>query len=89
MNRGDDAAVLDEASRGYADPADAVTVYRLMVEERNLAWMAPLQCYLDEGNALVLVGAGHLAGRAGLIRLLEQAGYRNEAMTLPVDSTQG
>lgn len=40
----------------------------------------PLQRYLDEGNAHVSVGAGHLSGRAGLIRLLEQAGYRNEAM---------
>ncbi|KWD73799.1 hypothetical protein WL71_32725 [Burkholderia ubonensis] len=40
LNRGDYAKVLNEASCGYADSADAVTVYRLMVEERNLAWMA-------------------------------------------------
>ncbi|WP_415869772.1 TraB/GumN family protein [Burkholderia ubonensis] len=39
-----------------------------------------MQRYLDEGNAHVSVGAGHLSGRAGLIRLLEQAGYRSEAM---------
>lgn len=33
--------------------------------------------------------AGHLRGRAGLIRLLEQAGYRIETFTLPANSKQG
>lgn len=89
LNRGDHDTVLDLQNSGYADPADASTFYRLMVEVRNRAWMAPLQRYLDQGNAVVLVGAGHLPGRAGLIRLLEQAGYRVEPTTLPADPTQG
>lgn len=89
LNRGDYDAVLDLANTGYADPADAATFYRLMVEARNRAWMAQLQRYLDRGNAVVLVGAGHLPGRAGLIRLLEQAGYRVEPTTLPADPAQG
>ncbi|MGY6241567.1 TraB/GumN family protein (plasmid) [Burkholderia ambifaria] len=89
LNHGDYAAVLHEVNTGYTDPADAATFYRLMVEERNRAWMAPLRRYLNEGNALVLVGAAHLSGNAGLIRLLEQAGYRIEAVTLPADPKQG
>ena len=89
LNRGDYDEVLDLANTGYADPADAATFYRLMVEARNRAWMAPLQRYLDHGNAVVLVGAGHLPGSAGLIRLLEQAGYRVETITLPSDPAQG
>jgi uncharacterized protein YbaP (TraB family) len=88
LNRGDYAAVLDEVNTSYADPADAATFYRLMVVERNRAWMAPLQRYLNEGNAVVLVGAAHLPGNAGLVRLLEQAGYRMEAITLPADPKQ-
>lgn len=88
LNRGDYAAVLDMANSGYADPADAATFYRLMVEERNRAWMAPLRRYLDEGNAVVLVGAGHLPGSVGLVRLLQQAGYRVEPTTLSSDPTQ-
>ncbi|MGA4079920.1 TraB/GumN family protein [Ralstonia nicotianae] len=89
LNRGDYATVLNLANSGYADPADAATFYRIMVEERNRAWMAPLQRYLDEGNAVVLVGAGHLPGSAGLIRLLQQTGYRLEPTTLPADPAQG
>jgi uncharacterized protein YbaP (TraB family) len=80
--------VLELANTGYADPADAATFYRLTVEAHNRAWMAPLQRYLDQGNAVVLVGAGHLPGRAGLIRLLKQAGYRVEPTALPADPGQ-
>lgn len=89
LNRGDYAAVLHLENTGYADPADAATFYRLMVEERNRAWMAPLQRYLNEGNAFIVVGAAHLPGHAGLIRLLRQAGYRIEPITLPADPEQG
>ncbi|MFX1739919.1 TraB/GumN family protein [Paraburkholderia sp. A1RI_3L] len=89
LNRGDYGAVLALVNTGYADPADAATFYRLMVAERNRAWMAPLQRYLNEGNALVLVGAAHLPGNAGLIQLLQQAGYRFEAIMLPADPKQG
>ncbi|WP_233874603.1 TraB/GumN family protein [Paraburkholderia adhaesiva] len=61
---------------------DAATFYRIMIEERNRAWMTPLQRYLDQGNAVVLVGAGHLPSPAGLIRLLTLAGYRVEPTKL-------
>jgi uncharacterized protein YbaP (TraB family) len=89
LNRGDYDRVLDLANSGYADPADAATFYRLMVEARNRAWMAPLLRYLDQGNAVVLVGAGHLSGPAGLLQLLEQAGYRIKPTTVPADPAQG
>ncbi|MBB5409179.1 hypothetical protein HDG34_003120 [Paraburkholderia sp. HC6.4b] len=89
VNRGDYDAVLKEQDEGYADPADAAMFYRLMVETRNQAWMAPLQQFLNQGNALVLVGAEHLAGDAGLLHLLEQAGYTIRPVTLPADPTQG
>ncbi|RQH04349.1 TraB/GumN family protein [Paraburkholderia dinghuensis] len=89
LNRGDFDAVLEQVSTGYANPADAATFYRIMIEQRNRAWMTPLQRYLDQGNAVVLVGAGHLPGPAGLIRLLTQAGYRVEPTILPADPGQG
>ena len=57
------------------DPADAELYYRVMVRERNEAWVPVLRPYLDEGNAVVLVGAAHLPGARGLVSLLSQAGY--------------
>ncbi|WP_027211383.1 hypothetical protein [Burkholderia sp. WSM2232] len=42
VNRGDYDAVLDEQNKGYSDPADAATFYRIMVETGNRAWIAPL-----------------------------------------------
>lgn len=89
VNRGDYDAVLDEQNQRYADPADAATFYRIMVETRNRAWIAPLQQYFNQGNALVLVGAAHLGGRAGLIHLLQQAGYTVKPTMLPADPAQG
>lgn len=89
LNQGDYATVLDVANAGYQNPADAATLYRLMVDERNRAWMVPLRRYLDEGNAVVLVGAAHLPGKSGLISLLRKVGYQIEPIVLPPDPTQG
>ncbi|WP_186157267.1 TraB/GumN family protein [Burkholderia gladioli] len=89
LNQGDYATVLRVVNAGYQNPGDAATFYRLMVDERNRAWMVPLHRYLDEGNAVVLVGAAHLPGAGGLISLLTKAGYRIEPIVLPADPTQG
>ncbi|WP_442856635.1 hypothetical protein [Burkholderia sp. WSM2232] len=37
----------------------------------------------------MLVGAAHFAGRAGLIHLLEPAGYTIKPTMLPADPAQG
>jgi uncharacterized protein YbaP (TraB family) len=60
-----------------------------MVNDRNIAWipvMRPvMRHYLDEGNAVVVVGAAHLPGQSGLIHLLEKSGYAVERISLPAD----
>jgi uncharacterized protein YbaP (TraB family) len=49
----------------------------LFLNDRNRAWIAPLVEMLKKGETvMVLVGTGHMAGDAGLIKLLEQRGYR-------------
>lgn len=75
LNKGDYASVLAASQRNTANPADAEAFTRLMLTERNEAWIAPLRRYLDEGNAVVAVGAGHFAGQQGLIALLRRQGY--------------
>lgn len=54
-----------------------------LLVERNAMWMDALRPLLDEGGALVAVGASHLPGELGLVEMLRDAGYRVERVTLP------
>lgn len=43
--------------------------------KRNQAWIAPLMTCLEKGGrAMVLVGAGHIGGKSGLLELLKAKG---------------
>jgi uncharacterized protein YbaP (TraB family) len=43
--------------------------------KRNQAWVAPLENYLNSGErVMVLVGAGHIGGKNGLLELLKAKG---------------
>lgn len=55
---------LDDLAKS---PADAKIYYRLMVADRNHAWIPVLRKYLDQGDAVVNVGSAHLPGPEGLI----------------------
>ncbi len=49
----------------------------LFLTRRNHAWVPRLAGLLREGRkVMVLVGAGHLGGEDGVLRLLEQEGFR-------------
>ena len=51
-------------------------LYDLFLVRRNHHWMTRIETFLgDDKNYLIIVGAGHLAGEEGLIRLLEQRGF--------------
>lgn len=73
---------LDELA---ARPKDAVTYKRLMIADRNRAWLPILSKYLDEGHSVVNVGAAHLPGPDGLIAMLRARGYRVEPIMLPAN----
>lgn len=47
-----------------------------LLDERNVRMLERMIPRLQEGNAFIAVGAGHLPGEQGLLSLLEQAGYR-------------
>jgi uncharacterized protein YbaP (TraB family) len=54
-------------------------VYRTMVAERNARWLQILLTRLDQsGDAVVVVGVGHLIGPDGLPALLRAKGVRVE-----------
>jgi len=47
-------------------------------EDRNNTWMKMLPEIMKEKSSFIAVGALHLAGEAGLLSLLEEAGYKVE-----------
>jgi uncharacterized protein YbaP (TraB family) len=52
-----------------------------LLTDRNRKWLGAIETYINSrGKYLVIVGVGHMSGEAGLINLLEAAGYRVEQM---------
>ncbi len=63
-------ATLLQGMREYPE------VYQKLVLERNRAWLPKIESYLaQDENYLVVVGAGHLAGKDGVIEMLKAKGY--------------
>lgn len=85
LNRGDFDAVAAMTERGSTSADDIALSRRIMIDERNIAWMPALRSALDGGDAVVLVGATHLPGHDGLLALLSRAGYRVSPTTLPAE----
>jgi uncharacterized protein YbaP (TraB family) len=56
-------------------------LYQTLLPQRNRKWMPKIDRALrGNRNAVVLVGAAHLAGKEGLLQLLREAGYKPEQM---------
>lgn len=47
----------------------------LLIDKRNKNWIPEIEKLIREKPSFVAVGAGHLAGSAGVIRLLQESGY--------------
>ncbi len=59
--------------------SDSPQMYRLVLKERNDAWVPRLMSMMGEGKTgFVLVGTMHLAGPDGLLERFKQAGYAVE-----------
>lgn len=66
------------ADESFAMMKNADLKHRLekqLIEKRNLVMQERMQPRLEEGNALIAVGALHLPTKLGLLHLLEQQGY--------------
>lgn len=48
----------------------------VLLFNRNKNWIPVIEKYLETEVVLIAVGAGHLAGRYGVVNLLREAGYR-------------
>ncbi len=56
-------------------------LYQRLIVDRNRAWFPKIESFLSQNeNTLVVVGAGHLAGKDGLIEMLTVRGYSVEQL---------
>jgi len=67
---------INEASMRDSDPLLAETFNRKVIVERNYRMAERMQSRLREGQQFIAVGALHLAGEEGLLKLLSERGYR-------------
>jgi uncharacterized protein YbaP (TraB family) len=55
---------------------DAPTIFAKLVSDRNSAWIPKIEQMVKTGDdALVVVGAGHLVGKNGVVEMLRAKGY--------------
>lgn len=76
--RGWKSGNLNDINRLINEPTrrDDPRTFASLFVERNHNWLQQLLTYFgNDERELVLVGAGHLAGKEGLIELLRQRGY--------------
>ena len=52
----------------------------ILIYNRNDNWVKKLPAIMQEKSSFIAVGAGHLAGEAGILVQLEKLGYRVEAV---------
>jgi uncharacterized protein len=72
---------LMELSKGDGKPSDPTEAeYKKLVEDRNAEWMKKLPNLIKDDPCFIAVGALHLAGKNGLIKQMEKAGYHVKAV---------
>lgn len=69
-------AFSEEQAEDSEHPEVLKTLNQRLINERNLRMLERMQPRLEEGNAFIAVGALHLAGQHGLLKLLEAQGYQ-------------
>lgn len=55
---------------------DVPTIFAKLVSDRNAAWVPKIEQMVKTGDdALIVVGAGHLVGKKGVVEMLRAKGY--------------
>jgi uncharacterized protein len=62
--------------------ADFELMEKVMLTERNAAWIPVIEDAADKGSVFVAFGALHLSGETGVLHLLEQNGWTIERLPL-------
>ena len=71
---------------GYAPEqvdADMAVLEKVLLDDRNIAWIDGIEAAAAEGPAVVAFGALHLSGEKGVLNLLAQRGWTLEPLPWP------
>lgn len=72
---------LDQLLEAMQQDPQMLEYFDVLLDERNRNWIAPIREMMHEQQVFIAVGAGHLPGDQGVIRLLQEAGYTVEPVT--------
>ncbi|HEX4875048.1 MAG TPA: TraB/GumN family protein [Chitinophagaceae bacterium] len=74
---------LQAMDRIYQETLKASGEKDYLIQQRNLNWMKQLPQLMKKQSQFIAVGALHLAGENGLVKLLREAGYTVTPVLLP------
>lgn len=66
---------IDQLERVLRGQMDSGLEYQLLVEDRNHRWVGRIAEKAAQHTCFFAVGAGHLGGEHGMVKLLREAGY--------------
>jgi uncharacterized protein YbaP (TraB family) len=79
--RGDPEALESIMKKSTEGDIDMSAVYEKLIDERNRNMVGKIEEYLVDGKTyFVIVGAGHLVGKNGIIEILKDRGYTVKQM---------
>ena len=65
-------ALIKMLNEYYENPEEA----KILLDNRNIKWIPKIGEYAKDKSTFFAVGAGHLPGDNGVIKLLKKAGYK-------------
>ena len=71
---------IEEMKRGSDNLSLVEAFYKRVVDDRNIRMVERMEKHLKAGNAFIAIGALHLPGKKGVLKLLQNSGYRISAV---------
>ena len=71
---------IAEMKKGSDNISLVETFYKRVLDDRNIRMVERMEKHLKAGNAFIAIGALHLPGKKGVLKLLQNSGYRISAV---------
>ena len=74
--------LIDYFADTYLNKELGLETRKLLVDKRNENWLDNIENLINQDNAFIAIGMGHLGGENGLLNLLEKKGYKLERIKI-------